>query len=45
MKLLSIIRIDYVMAYDSKKISTSRILAGEIDRQGNKIQDKKPTKI
>jgi pantetheine-phosphate adenylyltransferase len=33
---LSIVVVDYVLAYDSRPISTSRISAGEIDREGNR---------
>ncbi len=40
LKELRIIRIRYVLAEDSVPISTTRILKGEIDREGKVLRDK-----
>jgi pantetheine-phosphate adenylyltransferase len=37
-KPLSIIVVDYILAYDSTPISSSRISVGEIDRDGNRMK-------
>ena len=36
---LSVIRIDYVLAFDSAPISASRIIKGEIDRDGHRADE------
>lgn len=44
LKPLKIIVIDYVMAYDKRPISSSRIASGEIDINGKRIKRKRNNK-